>query len=118
MKRLTLFAILLTLTTICYAKHIDVETAKTIAKTFWEQNILKGNNYKSGTSFNDITSQTEFTNIYILNTNGGFVIVSADDAAKPILGYSQQGEFSPENIPINAKSWLRGYCNEIQYHSY
>ncbi len=115
MKRLTLFAILLALTTICYAKHIDVETAKTIAKTFWEHNVLKGNNYKSGTSFYDITSQTEFTNIYILNTNGGFVIVSADDAAKPILGYSQQGEFSTENIPRNAKSWLRGYCNEIQY---
>ena len=35
--------------------------------------------------------------------------------AKPILGYSQQGVFNPENIPANAKSWLRNYCYEIQY---
>ena len=110
---------ILLLLTICilsaYAKHVDEETAKTVANTFWNQNVLKGNNLKSGNTYTNITSLTEFTNIYIFNNNSGFVIVSADDAAKPILGYSQQATFDPENIPANAKNWILGYCNEIQY---
>ena len=115
MRIFTFVAILIMLSLTAMAKHIDLETAKSVAATFWENNVQKGSGHKSGIEFHDITAQTEFSNIYILNTNGGFVIVSSDDAAKPILGYSRQGEFNIENIPINAKDWLRSYCNEIQY---
>ena len=115
MRKFTFIAILISLSITAMAKHVDLETAKSVAATFWMKNVQKGNIQKSGIEFRDITEQTEFANIYILNTNGGFVIVSADDVAKPILGYSQQGVFNPENIPANAKSWLRNYCNEIQY---
>lgn len=115
MRKFTFIAILISLAITAMAKHVDLETAKSVAATFWMKNVQKGNIQKSGIEFRDITEQTEFANIYILNTNGGFVIVSADDVAKPILGYSQQGVFNPENIPTNAKSWLRNYCYEIQY---
>ena len=115
MRTFTFIAILIMLSLTAMAKHVDLETAKSAAATFWENNVQKGSGHKSGTEFYDITAQTEFSNIYIFNTNGGFVIVSADDVAKPILGYSQQGTFTPENIPINAKNWLRNYCDEIQY---
>ncbi len=115
MRKFTFIAILITLSITAMAKHVDLETAKSVAATFWMKNVQKGNIQKSGIEFRDITEQTEFANIYILNTNGGFVIVSADDVAKPILGYSQQDVFNPENIPANAKSWLRNYCYEIQY---
>ena len=115
MRKITLLSILLALTMVLFAKHVPMETAKSVAKTFWEQNVQKGNIFKAGNVFNDISDQTEFTNLYIFNTNGGFVIVSADDAAKPILGYSQQGSFDPNNIPVNARSWLKGYNREIQY---
>ena len=114
-KKLSILLFLTVCILSVFAKHVDEETAKTAANTFWNQNVLKGNNLKSGNTFTNITAQTEFTNIYIFNTNGGFVIVSADDAAKPILGYSQQATFDPENIPVNAKSWILGYCSEIQY---
>ena len=115
MKRYIFIAILIALSMNVTAKHVDLGTAKSVAATFWEKNVLKGNSPKLGIEFRDITEQTEFSNIYILNTNGGFVIVSADDMAKPILGYSSQGSFDPENIPVNAKNWLRNYCDEIQY---
>ncbi|MBO7572131.1 MAG: C10 family peptidase [Bacteroidales bacterium] len=115
MRKYTFIAILITLSMTAMAKHVDLETAKSVAATFWEKNVQKSNTHRSGYEFYDITSQTEFSNIYIFNTNGGVVIVSADDVAKPILGYSQQGTFNPENIPTNAKSWLRNYCDEIQY---
>ena len=100
MRKFTFIAILISLSITAMAKHVDLETAKSVAATFWMKNVQKGNIQKSGIEFRDITEQTEFANIYILNTNGGFVIVSADDVAKPILGYSQQGVFNPENICV------------------
>ncbi|MBO4874697.1 MAG: C10 family peptidase [Bacteroidales bacterium] len=115
MRKYTFIAILITLTMTAMAKHVDLETAKSVAVTFWENNVQKSNIYKSGYEFYDIAAQTEFTNLYIFNTNSGFVIVSSDDAAKPILGYSQQGSFDPNNIPINAREWLNNYNREIQY---
>ncbi len=115
MRIFTFVAILIMLSLTAMAKHVDIETAKSVAVTFWENNVLKSKINRSGYEFYDITAQTEFTNIYIFNTNEGFVIVSADDVAKPILGYSQQGSFDNENIPEKAKKWLRNYNDEIQH---
>ena len=83
MKKLFLWALLAVFTLPIFAKHVDVETAKTVARTFWEQNLGK----QTRATFSDVASQTEFTKFYILNTGDGFVIVSADDIAVPILGY-------------------------------
>jgi len=110
MKRLSLLALLVIFTLPIFAKHVDVETARIVAGTFWEQNVGKSTH----ATFSDVTSQTEFTNFYIFNTDGGFVIVSADDIATPILGYSENGTFSTENIPVNILEWLQGYENEIR----
>ena len=111
MKKLSLLALLVIFTLPIFAKHVDVETAKTVARTFWSQNVGQS----TRAPFSDVTSQTEFTTFYILNTSDGFVIVSADDIATPILGYSENGAFSPENIPVNVLEWLHGYEDEIQY---
>ncbi len=46
---------------------------------------------------------------------GGFVMVSADDAAKPILGYSHESTIDPNNINPAAKEWFASYDKEIQY---
>ena len=95
------------------AKHVDVETAKNVARTFWNKNAhgAKGNAGK----LIDVTSQTNFSNFYIFNTAEGFIIVSNDDVVMPILGYSTEGQFNGENIPVNTLGWLKGYEAEIQY---
>jgi len=55
--------------------------------------------------------------IFYLNApmNGGFVIISADDKAKAILGYSTTGTFTIQNAPVNITYWLSGYQSEISY---
>jgi len=56
----------------------------------------------------------EVTTIYIFNfTTGGFVIVSADDAVIPILGYSPKGVFSIDNMPSNIDEWIKNYSRQI-----
>lgn len=46
---------------------------------------------------------------YIFNAgNGdGFIIVSGDDAAAPVLGYSDKGAIDVDNLPDNMAAWLR-----------
>ena len=55
-------------------------------------------------------------NFYVFaNAKRGYVIVSADDCAVPILGYSTEGTFDAENIPDGLKFMMREYKNEINY---
>ena len=44
---------------------------------------------------------------------GGFVIVSGDDVASPVLGYSFTEEFPEGNLPSNVQGWLDGLREEI-----
>lgn len=43
----------------------------------------------------------------------GFMVVSADDVAKPLLGYSDNGTFSVNNVPENVQWWLNEYAAQI-----
>lgn len=48
--------------------------------------------------------------LYVFNTekaDGGFVIVSADDNTRAILGYADNGTFSEENMPANMRFCFR-----------
>ena len=52
---------------------------------------------------------------YVFNLDTtGFVIVSADDRCIPILGYSMNGSFDFEKLPINLLSWLQESAASIQ----
>lgn len=44
----------------------------------------------------------------------GFMLVSADDVAAPVLGYSDSGVFDPENIPADVQWWLDQYKSQIE----
>ena len=57
------------------------------------------------------------TYFYVFNDTNQkrFVIVSADDATKSILAYSDESEFVSDNIPDNLKYWLDIYKSEIKY---
>lgn len=47
--------------------------------------------------------------------NDGYLILSADDLAYPVLGYADNGEFDPENMPEAMKWWLQQYADQIAY---
>ena len=54
---------------------------------------------------------------YVFNVgqDGGFVIVSGEDATEEILGYSDEGHFDVETMPDEIKSWMQGYADEISW---
>lgn len=47
--------------------------------------------------------------------NDGYLILSADDMAYPVLGYADSGEFDSENMPEAMKWWLQQYADQIAY---
>ena len=55
--------------------------------------------------------------IYVFNgmEEDGFVLVSAEDNARAVLGYADQGSFDPQNIPSNMQVWLQMYAEELAY---
>ena len=38
--------------------------------------------------------------LYVFNTANGFVIVAADDCETPIIAYSHESRFDPDDIPV------------------
>lgn len=96
------------------AKPITKSAAENIARGFMSKRCSKSASLtclprksavKGGTS--------DVAPYYIFNVgkNEGFVIVSGDDNAEPVLGYSDKGELDPNNIPSNMAEWLR--LNEL-----
>ena len=53
--------------------------------------------------------------VFVFNsTSEGFVLVSAEDNARAVLGYSDEGTFDANNIPENMQFWLQMYADEMR----
>ena len=89
------------------ARPIDMETAKTIASKFMETKDIQ-----LSTTYLTAKNVPAF---HIFNTDNGFVIVAADDGVPPIIGYSTEGRFDPNDIPIQMEDYLLEMASTIQY---
>ncbi|MDR0726234.1 MAG: C10 family peptidase, partial [Prevotellaceae bacterium] len=131
MKKIQLFVAL-----ICYilsfftieAKRIDVEKAEKVARSYARTTVrlterrdfkltktVSRQIVRKRTDKQSITSQQQQNEpmfyVFTMNGNGGFVIISGDDIAKPILGYSDNGTYD-ENNP-NLAYWMETLSQEI-----
>ena len=107
MKRLLLAAILL-LTCTAWATPVKPEKAALAAQHFWQMNALG-----EWQGMADISAEVGINELYVFaKPQGGFVILSADDCARPVLGYSPTSVFAIP-IPNNTLNWLNGYAWEI-----
>ncbi|WP_300672169.1 thiol protease/hemagglutinin PrtT [Soonwooa sp.] len=102
-----------------FAKQIDESTAKQVGESFFVNSKKLSKSkvnlnlvYKSKASAGK--SQSNFFYVFN-NSTDGFVIVAADDNVTPILGYSTEGKFNVNDIPINTKEWFDNYKLQIQY---
>lgn len=114
MKRIAFSISLILLLNWAFSTPVSPVKARQLAETFWQQSGCAIRSGLSAHALTDITSQTDFSHLYIFSSAGGFVILSADDCAKPILAYSTSSSFNPENIPDPVKDWLSNYENRIE----
>lgn len=105
------------------ASPVDPDIAQKIAQNFIEN--IDNSNYnvtnhapRKARKMIQQTISTRTTPLYYIFTtedNCGFVIVSGDDCATPILGYSTDGYIDMNNMPIQLCDLLQSYSEEIQF---
>ena len=100
---IAIFGLFLTST----AHPVDQQTAKTIAEKFMQTNDLQ--------LLTTYRTENDIAAFYVFNTTNGFVIVSANDCETPIIGYSREGRFDPNNVPVQMEDYLQDFVARIQY---
>ena len=116
----TLIALLLALFGVSgvWAEDITEEQALERALSFLkEQQTTPGKSHNNQLSAQELTLASKVSGLYVFNVedNRGFIVVSNDDRTYPILGFSESGNFSKEEMPDNMRAWLQGYADEIAW---
>ena len=119
-RRLFILAFSLLAISVAYGRQISEQSAKELVLGFYAEKSATHKVAPAVASEINLAHKHmsgENTGLYVFNRgeNGGFVIVSADDAVAPILGYSSQGSFSSDNMPPSLRSWLDEYSRQIDY---
>lgn len=114
-KSFSILAVLVLLAMQTIASPVSVNRAAQIGLKFAQSNMASA---RQITDMNlAYTHQLENGTpaLYIFDYEGGFVVVSADDAAQPILGFSEEGSFDYNNIPDGLNYYLGHYARQIAY---
>ena len=97
------------------ASIVPIETAQNVAQNFMTDHQM-GNDNTANTLISDQYTIMENGAVvfYAFNfSDGGFVIVSAENSFDPIIGYNTTGSYIPENQSDNYKSFLQSYTDAI-----
>ena len=95
------------------ATPVDVDQARHLGMKY-----VQSHSAKQVTELNLVyTEMTESGNpaVYIFNFDDGFVLVSADDVARPILAFSDEQCVDPSLMPDGFAYYLRFYARQIAY---
>ncbi|MBO4769019.1 MAG: C10 family peptidase, partial [Bacteroidales bacterium] len=117
--RLLLLICLLLLPAFSQAEDISLSKARSVAETFFNNCGASTRSSSQLTLVNadEISATRSASDVafYIFNRQGGgFVIISALDAAVPVLGYSLTDEFGTgDDMPENLAEWLDLYRQQI-----
>ncbi|MBU3926340.1 MAG: C10 family peptidase [Bacteroidetes bacterium] len=113
---LLLFTGLFSMVTL-FAGSVTRQQAETLAINFWRSNVLM-KSVASGfpPEVGDITPVEYDEQVIYFQINmkpDGWIMVSATDAAQPILAYSPIGQIDSQNIPANTAAWLSQYQKAV-----
>ena len=117
MKQIRYLVLLMCLavTATAWANLINENKARTIAARFMASHAIPSTSlrtaYKAPLQNAATSDQAAF---YVFNNAGqGFVIVTGDDRAPAVLGYSDKGAFDANNVPEALQELLKSYAVQI-----
>lgn len=118
MKKVIFFLAALALAAPVFAGPVDANRAAGVASSFFRANATKSASPRLvWTGSVEMTrAGIESPALYVFEEEGsGFVVVSGDDVAVPVLGYSESGKFVTEGMPDNIRTWFESYERQIAY---
>lgn len=120
MKHLLLRLLLVSFLGTAFAGIVEVNDLKTVAQNSYFQKL---NMHKGAIAMNDVI----IANHYIIESNGvpaiyafnfenyGFIILAAEDAIEPVLGYSFNSQYNPDLNADNFNGLMEEYVEHINY---
>nr|MCR5013580.1 C10 family peptidase [Bacteroidales bacterium] len=115
MKQSLLVIVLTAMSMMLNAKPVDRSKASALASGFIHLMMEEQSREDEVVSFQEWNESHSYAHLYLFNGNHCFVLLSADDRAYPILGYSLDRCFDVDDMAENTSSWLRSYNDDIQY---
>lgn len=115
-KQLTLITTVLLLSFAASANPISITQAINAGKNFLVhyERVDTNLEFTYNTTLYTTDGASDTACIYVINIDTiGFILMSADDRSKPVLGYSLNGAYSAESMPVNFTSWIDGQRNSI-----
>ena len=114
-KTLTFLMLMLCCIGYVFAKPVDTDLAKKVALNFLKSTEKVAAADLSMEDFTDITAKTPFHEFYVFSIRDGlgFILISGDDRALPILGYSLDNPFVSEGMPEHIRWWLGMYEEQL-----
>jgi len=122
-KKLILLFVSLIMVNGTFCQNVPIITAQNVAKNFYYERAY---NHDNNAKYSDIhlsfiqaetASNDSIYYVFNNNANKGWIIVSAQQNAIPVLAYSFEGAFDTikANQPPAFKYWLNIYKTQIQY---
>jgi hypothetical protein len=120
MKRILLSLLVLALAGTLFAKDVQREDARILAKNAYFQKL---NTYVGDIDMANVVITGEFTittegqeTIHAFNfENHGYILIAANDAIEPVLGYSFSSQYNPYMDADNFNSFLASYGEHVNY---
>lgn len=113
MKRFYLLILIIIAFLKVNASPVDSTTAKTVARNFYAQISFKEIKTITNVHTEYATDGSAAYYVFNINENDGWVMVSADDAATPVLGYNTTGHYTAKNMSPEFQFWKDGYKHQI-----
>lgn len=118
MKKLLLLLFIATISMNLFAEKVDRQNAETVAKNYYYQqyNLFKGELKFDDIVFTDVIEEMRNGEValYVFNMENGYVVVSAEDAMTPVIGYSWEGPW-PTKKEAHFEWFISEYVNNIEY---
>lgn len=118
MKKLLLLAIIVMTAGTMTARHLTPAEALQRAESAAGMKAMSKSPVKPECVMQIKARNSTDASVYVFRDgNAGYRILSADDVAAPVLGYSDSGTFNPESLPDNMRWWLDEYARQIEWAS-
>lgn len=101
---------IITPTRTVFADNVDPVKAAQVGAYFMASQFgnksITADNMKLVYEIPNVESNTAALYVFNTHDNNGFVIISGSECVSPIIAYSTEGSFDPNNIPPNMQWWL------------
>lgn len=122
MKNFLFLLLAINVAFVAFSHQISENEALAVAQSFQNNSsnagILKSKQLETmelAYTATEVSSNAKLFYVFNRSNSAGYIIVSGDDRAIPVLGYVENGSFDYNSISENERWWLSEYARQLKY---